>query len=112
VKIPARGGNCLVLTKSTRTSPSADVFNARWEKQGRRLLTNIKVVASGCMEGCLASPALLVTPRQTSGTAGPKADVPEMADQHLVGGKPIEMLRNWPRRVLRLAAGTTQPIGL
>jgi (2Fe-2S) ferredoxin len=38
------------------------VFNALRGKQGRRLLTNIKLVATGCMEGCLAGPALLVTP--------------------------------------------------
>jgi hypothetical protein len=29
---------------------------------GRWLLTNAKVVATGCMEGCLAGPALLVIP--------------------------------------------------
>jgi hypothetical protein len=48
---------------------AADVFNALREGQGRRLLTNVKVVATGCMEGCLAGPALLVAPT-TSGTAG------------------------------------------
>jgi hypothetical protein len=37
------------------------VFNALWEKQGWRLLTNCKVVAIGCMEAFVAGPALLAT---------------------------------------------------
>ena len=44
------------------------------------------------MEGCLADPALLVT-RTIIWDGGSQADVPEVADQHLVGGKPVEMLR-------------------
>jgi (2Fe-2S) ferredoxin len=46
------------------------------------------------MEGCLAGPALLVTRTNIWG-GGSQADVPEVADQHLVGGKPVEMLRKF-----------------
>jgi hypothetical protein len=59
---PCPKGSCL-------DRGAAEVFNALREEQGRRLLTNVKVVATGCMEACLAGPALLVVP-ETSGTAG------------------------------------------
>jgi hypothetical protein len=52
------------------------VFNALREEQGRRLLTDVKVVAAGCMEGCLAGPP--VTP-----------------DNVWYGGVPRRMCRNW-----------------
>src|ERR671910_2912792 len=57
---------------------AADVFNALREEQGRRLLTNVKVVATGCMEACLAGPALLVAPDNVwygGGTEGGGAGV-------------------------------------
>ena len=41
---------------------AADVFNVLREEQGRRLLTEVKVVATGCMKACLAGPAVLVVP--------------------------------------------------
>ena len=56
---------------------AADVFNALREEQGRRLLTGVKVVATGCMEGCLAGPALLVHPDNVWYGAVTEADVPE-----------------------------------
>jgi len=75
---------------------AADVFNALREEQGRRLLTNVKVVATGCMEGCLAGPALLVTPDNVWYGGVTEADVPALVEQHLIGGEPVEMLRIGP----------------
>jgi (2Fe-2S) ferredoxin len=66
------------------------------EEQGRRLLTNVKVVATGCMEGCLAGPALLVVPDNVWYGGVTEADVPELVEQHLIGGKPVELLRIGP----------------
>ena len=60
---------------------AADVFNALREEQGRRLLTSVKVVATGCMEGCLAGPALLVTPDNVWYGGVTEADVPELVQQ-------------------------------
>ena len=57
---------------------AADVFNALREEQGRRLLTSVKVVATGCMEGCLAGPAILVAP-----------------DNVWYGGSPRPMCLSW-----------------
>jgi len=57
------------LNQRPRATPRAPA----WTGGGRRvqrpargaapaLLTNVKVVAAGCMEGCLAGPGLLLTP--------------------------------------------------
>jgi (2Fe-2S) ferredoxin len=75
---------------------AADVFNALREEVGRRVLTGVKVVATGCMEGCLAGPALLVVPDLVWYGGVTEADVPAIVEQHLVGGKPVEMLRLGP----------------
>jgi len=66
------------------------------EEQGRRLLTNVEVVATGCMEGCLAGPALLVVPDNVWYGGVTDADVPELVEQHLIDGEPVEMPRIGP----------------
>jgi (2Fe-2S) ferredoxin len=75
---------------------AAEVFNALREEQGRRLLTNVKVVATGCMEACLAGPAVLVVPDNVWYGGVTEADVPALVEQHLIGGEPVEMLRLGP----------------
>jgi (2Fe-2S) ferredoxin len=75
---------------------AADVFNAFREEQGARMLTDVKVVASGCVEGCLAGPTVLVVPDNVWYGGVTEADVPQIVDQHLVGGQPVEMLRLEP----------------
>jgi (2Fe-2S) ferredoxin len=73
-----------------------DVFNAMRDELGRRLMTNVKVVASGCVEGCLAGPTVLVVPDNVWYGGLTEADVPAIFDQHLVRGEPVEMLRLTP----------------
>jgi (2Fe-2S) ferredoxin len=75
---------------------AADVFNAFREEQGDRLLTGVKVVASGCVEGCLAGPTVLVVPDNVWYGGVTEADVPLIVEQHLIGGEPVEMLRLGP----------------
>ena len=75
---------------------AAEVFEALREEQGRRLLTSVKVVATGCMEACLAGPALLVVPDIVLYGGVTEADVPALVEQHLIGGEPVEMLRIGP----------------
>ena len=75
---------------------AGQVFEALREELGRRLMTNVKVVASGCVEGCLAGPTLLVVPDNVWYGGVTVADVPAIFDQHLVGGEPVEMLRLEP----------------
>ena len=75
---------------------AAEVFNALREEQGARLLTSVKVVASGCVEACLSGPAMLVAPDNVWYGGVTEADVPAIVEQHLVGGVPVELLRLVP----------------
>ncbi len=75
---------------------AALVFEALREEQGRRLDKRVKVVATGCMEACLAGPAILVVPDNVWYGAVTEADVPVLFDQHLEAGDPVEMLRIGP----------------
>jgi (2Fe-2S) ferredoxin len=72
------------------------VFEALREEQGKRLLTTVKVVASGCIEGCLAGPAMVVVPDNVWYGGVTEADVPLIVEQHLINGEPVEMLRLEP----------------
>jgi (2Fe-2S) ferredoxin len=58
--------------------------------------THVKVVATGCMEGCLAGPVLLVVPDNVWYGGVTEADVPALVERHLLGGEPVEMLRIGP----------------
>jgi (2Fe-2S) ferredoxin len=64
--------------------------------QGRRLLTNVKVVATGCMEGCLAGPGPAGGAQHVWYGGVTEADVPQLVEQHLIDGEPVEMLRIGP----------------
>ena len=89
---PSRRSTCSSASTSAPGHPkgscldrgAADVFNALREEQGRRLLTNVKVVATGCMEACLTGPALLVAPDNVWYGGVTEADVPELVERHLV----------------------------
>ncbi len=72
------------------------VFEALREEQGRLLLKNVKVVATGCLEGCLAGPVVLVHPDGVWYGGVTVDDVPAIVSQHLVNGEPFEMLRIGP----------------
>ena len=75
---------------------AALVFDALREEQGRRLAKDVKVVATGCLEACLAGPAMLVAPDNVWYGGVTEADVPTLFDQHLEGGEPVELLRLGP----------------
>ena len=75
---------------------AALVFDALREEQGRRLAKDVKVVATGCLEACLAGPAMLVVPDNVWYGGVTEADVPVLFDQHLEGGEPVELLRLGP----------------
>jgi (2Fe-2S) ferredoxin len=75
---------------------AALVFEALREEQGRRLDKSVKVVATGCMEACLAGPTILVVPENVWYGGVTEDDVPTIFDQHLEGGEPVELLRIGP----------------
>ncbi len=71
---------------------SGDVFSALREEQGRRLMTNVKIVAGGCLEACMVGPVVAVFPDNVIYGGVTVADVPAIM-QHLEGGEPVEFLR-------------------
>ena len=77
---------------SCNANGAAEVFNALREEQGRRLLTDVKIVAGGCMEACMVGPVVAVFPENVWYGGVTVADVPAIMD-HLEGGEPVEMLR-------------------
>ena len=70
---------------------SGDVFNAMREEQGRRMLTDVKIVASGCMEACMVGPIIAVFPDDVFYGGVIEEDVPEIME-HLAGGPVVERL--------------------
>ena len=76
---------------SCLTSGAGDLFSALREEQGRRLLTNVKIVAGGCMEACMVGPVIAVYPDDVWYGGVTEADVPAIMD-HLEGGPPVEFL--------------------
>ena len=72
---------------------SAEVFNALREEQGRRLLTDVKIVAGGCMEACMVGPVVAVYPDDVWYGGVTVEDVPVIIGEHILGGRPVERLR-------------------
>lgn len=72
---------------------SADVFQTFREVQGQKMALHFKVVATGCLEPCLAGPTVYVTPDDVWYGGVTVDDVETIIDQHLIGGTPVEMFR-------------------
>lgn len=70
---------------------SGDIFNLLREEQGRRLLTDVKVAYSGCMEACMVGPVVAVYPDNVFYGGVIEEDIPEIME-HLAGGPPVERL--------------------
>jgi (2Fe-2S) ferredoxin len=71
---------------------SADVLATFRDLQGQKGHVHYKVVATGCLEPCLAGPNVVVYPDNVWYGGVTVDDVEEIIEQHLVGGKPVEML--------------------
>jgi (2Fe-2S) ferredoxin len=53
----------------------------------------VRVNQSGCMDRCEEGPVCVVYPEAVWYTFVDEADVDEIIDSHLVGGKPVERLK-------------------
>lgn len=71
---------------------AGDVFNALREEQGRRLATDVKVVATGCLGPCMVGPVVAVMPDDVWYGGVIEEDVPELMD-HAQGGPPVARLQ-------------------
>jgi (2Fe-2S) ferredoxin len=71
---------------------SAEVFQAFRDLQGEKVLLDFKVVATGCLEPCLAGPTVVVYPDNVWYGGVTVSDVERIIDEHLVGNRPVELL--------------------
>ncbi|MHB8512798.1 MAG: (2Fe-2S) ferredoxin domain-containing protein [Actinomycetota bacterium] len=69
-----------------------DVMTQFRDLQGEKGLTHFKVVATGCLEPCLAGPTVLVTPDNVWYGGVTVNDVETIIDEHLVNGRVVDML--------------------
>ena len=69
------------------------VFEALREETGRQGLTDVKVVAAGCLEACMVGPVVYVAPDDVWYGGVTVEDVPALVAEHLDGGRPLEPLR-------------------
>lgn len=72
---------------------SAEVLQALRDLQGEKGLVHFKVVATGCLEPCLAGPSIYVAPDDVWYGGVTVHDVGQIIDEHLVEGRPVEFLR-------------------
>jgi (2Fe-2S) ferredoxin len=71
----------------------AAVFDAMREETGRQGLTDVKVVAAGCLEACMVGPVVYVAPDDVWYGGITVDDVEELVTHQLDAGAPIEPLR-------------------
>lgn len=72
---------------------SARVFEELREQTGAHGLVDVKVVATGCLEPCMVGPAIYVAPDDVWYGGVTVEDVPQLVEQHLRDGQPVEFLR-------------------
>lgn len=76
---------------SCAANGGAELFNTLREEQGRRLATDVKIVAAGCLEACMVGPVVAVFPDNVIYGGVISDDVPALMD-HLQGGPKVEAL--------------------
>lgn len=70
------------------------VLQALWaEQQKRQAYDQVGVTYSGCLGPCDGGPNVLVYPEGVLYQGVTPADVPELFEQHLLGGTPVERLK-------------------
>jgi (2Fe-2S) ferredoxin len=78
---------------------ATDVYNGLMEGLGAHqdLWGSVSVTTCGCLGPCFDGPMVVVYPESVWYAKVKKEDVPEIVEQHMVGGKPVERLRyRWP----------------
>ncbi len=68
-----------------------DAFKTAIAQRG--LKGRMRANAAGCLDQCAKGVAVVVYPEQVWYGGVTAADVPEIVEQHLVGGVPVERLR-------------------
>ena len=61
--------------------------------KARGLQEDVRANASGCLDTCEAGPSIVIYPEGVWYGGVKPEDVPEILDEHLVNGRPVERLR-------------------
>lgn len=78
---------------------SADLLNALMDALGKHpeLWGKVNVTPCGCLGPCFEGPSMVVYPEGLWYCGLKPADIQEVIDSHMVGGKPVErLLYKWP----------------
>jgi (2Fe-2S) ferredoxin len=67
-----------------------DCFKRELAERG--LKGRMRANAAGCLDQCAFGPAVVVYPEQVWYTVRTPADVREIVEEHLIGGRPVERL--------------------
>jgi (2Fe-2S) ferredoxin len=84
------GENCCANHDSEKLQAYAKQRVKELKLNGRGL---IRVNKSGCLDRCDEGPVIVVYPEEIWYTYSSQADIDEIIDSHLRGGKPVERLR-------------------
>lgn len=76
------------------TSSGSPAIRAALEKEleAKKLTKEIKIVTTGCFGLCALGPVMIVYPDGTFYSMVKPEDIPEIVDEHLIGGRPVERL--------------------
>jgi (2Fe-2S) ferredoxin len=83
---------------SCGTRGSAQILQMLQEAVMTRGLMDVAVTATGCLGPCDQGPTIVVYPEGVWYTQVRPEDVPDIIEEHMVGGKPVQRLEyEWPQ---------------
>ena len=78
---------------------SGDILAALMDALAQRqdLWTKVNVTPCGCLGPCFDGPSIVVYPEGTWYAGVKVADIAEIVEQHMVGGRPVDrLIYKWP----------------